>query len=195
MAITSEQVRAARALLRWEQRDLAEAARISLPSVKRLEGQEGALSPALKSVVAVKGALENKGIHFTCDTNYFTVALDREKYLLTNVYSSRAELFPDVAEWSEPISGTLDRPDLVGFDGDRKPVIVEVKSSLEDHAKLNNALEQLENYALQYGSRTAILVARSLPDTLPKMAHLNLLRRETRSLHSSTFQLLVFSLR
>ena len=34
-ALTSEQVRAARMLLRWEQRDLAEASGISLPSIQK----------------------------------------------------------------------------------------------------------------------------------------------------------------
>ena len=35
--LRSEVIRAARALLRWEQRDLAEASSISLPTIKRLE--------------------------------------------------------------------------------------------------------------------------------------------------------------
>jgi hypothetical protein len=42
--ITSEQVRAARALIRWEQRNLAETSKVSLPSIKRLETTPGALS-------------------------------------------------------------------------------------------------------------------------------------------------------
>src|SRR6516162_6763095 len=39
LSLTSEQVRAARMLLRWEQKDLAEASGVSLPSIKRLETQ------------------------------------------------------------------------------------------------------------------------------------------------------------
>ena len=35
--VTSEVIRAARALLRWDQRNLAEASSISLPTIKRLE--------------------------------------------------------------------------------------------------------------------------------------------------------------
>jgi len=41
--LTSEQVRAARMLLRWDQRDLAEKSGVSLPSIKRLEGRPGAI--------------------------------------------------------------------------------------------------------------------------------------------------------
>ena len=37
LVISSELVRAARALLRWEQRDLAAASSVSLPTIKRLE--------------------------------------------------------------------------------------------------------------------------------------------------------------
>jgi hypothetical protein len=42
--ITNEQVCAARALLRWEQRGLDQAPGVSLPSVKRLETQRRALA-------------------------------------------------------------------------------------------------------------------------------------------------------
>ena len=37
LSITSELIRAARALLRWEQRHLAHASGVSLPTIKRLE--------------------------------------------------------------------------------------------------------------------------------------------------------------
>ena len=37
--VTSEQVQAARALLRWEQNDLAATLKVSLPSIKRLENR------------------------------------------------------------------------------------------------------------------------------------------------------------
>ena len=41
LSLSSELIRAARALLRWEQRDLSEASAISLPTIKRLESQPG----------------------------------------------------------------------------------------------------------------------------------------------------------
>jgi hypothetical protein len=42
-ALQSELVRAARALLRWEQRDLANASSVSLPTIKRLESKPGGI--------------------------------------------------------------------------------------------------------------------------------------------------------
>ncbi len=58
MTVTSEQIRAARALLRWEQKDLAEASKVSLPSIKRLEIQPGALAAQERTVAAIRAALE-----------------------------------------------------------------------------------------------------------------------------------------
>jgi len=64
MSLTSEQVRAARALLRWEQRDLADASGVSLPSVKRLETQPGELAAQERTIVELRKALEKAGIEF-----------------------------------------------------------------------------------------------------------------------------------
>jgi transcriptional regulator with XRE-family HTH domain len=63
--ITSEQIRAARAMIRWEQRDLADASGVSLPSVKRLETSPGPLAAQPKTSAALKSALELAGIEFT----------------------------------------------------------------------------------------------------------------------------------
>lgn len=64
MSLTSEQLRAARALLRWEQRDLADASGVSLPSVKRLETQPGSLAAQERTIAALRKALERAGIEF-----------------------------------------------------------------------------------------------------------------------------------
>lgn len=62
--ITSEQIRAARALLRWEQKDLAEASGVSLPSIKRLEGKPGVVSAHERTIDALKDAIEKAGVQF-----------------------------------------------------------------------------------------------------------------------------------
>jgi hypothetical protein len=62
--ITSEQVRAARALLRWEQRNLADASKVSLPSIKRLEISPGPLAAQARTVDAIRSALERGGVVF-----------------------------------------------------------------------------------------------------------------------------------
>jgi len=62
--LTSEQIRAARALLRMEQKDLAERSGVSLPTIKRLETQPGPLGAHGRTVDALRTALEAAGIIF-----------------------------------------------------------------------------------------------------------------------------------
>jgi predicted transcriptional regulator len=62
--LSSEQVRSARALIRWEQSDLATASGVSLPSIKRLETQRGQLAAQPRTVAAIRSALETAGVVF-----------------------------------------------------------------------------------------------------------------------------------
>lgn len=64
MAITSELIRAARALLRWEQRHLSDASSVSLPTIKRLEAKHGTLIAHGSTIAALRSALEKAGIEF-----------------------------------------------------------------------------------------------------------------------------------
>lgn len=63
--ISIEQIRAARGLLGWSQSQLAEAAGKSLPTIKRLEREDGE-GPAVSDDVrdAVQAALEKAGVEF-----------------------------------------------------------------------------------------------------------------------------------
>ena len=60
--ITSHQMRAARALLGIDQRELAELARLSLPTIQRMEASDGQVRGVVDTLVKVIGALENSGI-------------------------------------------------------------------------------------------------------------------------------------
>jgi len=57
-------IRAARALLRWDQRHLAEASSVSLPTIKQLESKSGALMAHASTATALKRALESAGVEF-----------------------------------------------------------------------------------------------------------------------------------
>jgi predicted transcriptional regulator len=65
VVLTSELIRAARALLRWQQRNLADASSVSLPTIKRLESRPGILTAHGSTVAALKRALEGAGVEFT----------------------------------------------------------------------------------------------------------------------------------
>jgi predicted transcriptional regulator len=60
--ITAAQIRAARALLGMDQRRLAEAAGLSLPTIQRMEGSAGQVRGNVESLVKVVEALEKAGI-------------------------------------------------------------------------------------------------------------------------------------
>jgi transcriptional regulator with XRE-family HTH domain len=62
--LTSEQIRAARMMLRWEQRELAERSGISLASIKRLETQPGPIGAYASTEEAIRSALEAAGVEF-----------------------------------------------------------------------------------------------------------------------------------
>jgi len=60
--ITAAQIRAARALLGMDQRTLAEAAGLSLPTIQRMEASDGQVRGNIDSVVKVVEALERAGV-------------------------------------------------------------------------------------------------------------------------------------
>ena len=60
--ITSAQMRAARALLGIDQRQLAEMARVSLPTIQRMEASDGQVRGIIDTLMKVIEALENEGI-------------------------------------------------------------------------------------------------------------------------------------
>jgi transcriptional regulator with XRE-family HTH domain len=62
--ITSDQLRGARALLRWDQKKLAALAQVSVETIKRLERAVGAISAHPLTVEALRKALETAGIVF-----------------------------------------------------------------------------------------------------------------------------------
>jgi predicted transcriptional regulator len=62
--LTSEQIRGARAMLRIEQRDLAEKAGVSLETVKRIERTPGVVSAYVATVDKLRSALEAAGVEF-----------------------------------------------------------------------------------------------------------------------------------
>lgn len=60
--ISAGQLRAARALLGWDQRQLAEAAGISVPTVQRMEASNGTVRANVDTLVKVVEALARAGI-------------------------------------------------------------------------------------------------------------------------------------
>jgi transcriptional regulator with XRE-family HTH domain len=63
-AITGRQIAAARTLIGLTQAELAHAANISVPTLKRMEASNGPASGLSNNVAAVRTALEAAGVEF-----------------------------------------------------------------------------------------------------------------------------------
>jgi DNA-binding XRE family transcriptional regulator len=64
LKVSIRQVKAARALLDWSQQQLALAADVSIPTIKRLEAQDGLLGGRSETGGKIRLALERAGIEF-----------------------------------------------------------------------------------------------------------------------------------
>ena len=62
--ITSAQIRAARALLRWSSTQLSDISGVGTATIKRLEVMDGVPSGQVRTLIAIKEALESAGVEF-----------------------------------------------------------------------------------------------------------------------------------
>lgn len=64
LKVSIRQVKAARALLGWSQEELALAAEVSIPTIKRLEASEGQLGGRSETSDKIREALQKAGVVF-----------------------------------------------------------------------------------------------------------------------------------
>ena len=64
LKVSIRQVKGARALLAWSQEQLAAEADVSIPTIKRLEAQDGPLGGRDETGIKIRSALEAAGIEF-----------------------------------------------------------------------------------------------------------------------------------
>ena len=62
--ISGRQLKAARALLGWEQRDLAKESGVAIGTVRRMESFDGEIGARTSTLSLVQRALENAGVDF-----------------------------------------------------------------------------------------------------------------------------------
>ena len=68
--VSAAEIKAARALLNWGQRELAAATGLSVPTIKRVESSQGAIRSTYTTVLAIQKALEEAGIEFIDDGGF-----------------------------------------------------------------------------------------------------------------------------
>lgn len=64
LKVSIRQIKAARALLDWSQEKLAQMAKVSVPTVKRLEAASGLLGGRVGTNQKLSAALETAGVEF-----------------------------------------------------------------------------------------------------------------------------------
>jgi transcriptional regulator with XRE-family HTH domain len=64
LKVSIRQIKAARALLAWSQEELAVAAQVSVPTIKRLEAGDGPLGGRSETNEKIRKALQVAGIQF-----------------------------------------------------------------------------------------------------------------------------------
>jgi transcriptional regulator with XRE-family HTH domain len=64
MGISSAQLRAARALLRWSALDLAKASKVGVATIRRVETIEGEIPVTAANEAALRATLESAGVEF-----------------------------------------------------------------------------------------------------------------------------------
>ncbi len=62
--LSTDQVRAARALLRWSAQQLADASGVGVATIRRMEVIDGVPSGQIRSLLAIQTALESAGVEF-----------------------------------------------------------------------------------------------------------------------------------
>lgn len=62
--ITSDQIRAARALLRWSAEELANKAQLGVATIRRIEADEGVPSSNARTLDILQKTLETAGVEF-----------------------------------------------------------------------------------------------------------------------------------
>jgi transcriptional regulator with XRE-family HTH domain len=67
--IAAAQIRAARALLGIDQRQLAELSKVSLPTIQRMEACEGTVKGSVDTLTKVVGAFDRAGVELIGDNS------------------------------------------------------------------------------------------------------------------------------
>ena len=75
----SGQIRAARGLLGWRQEQLAQAAKIGLATLQRIEQRDGLIQANFSTVLKIEKALQGAGIRFIDEAGSTGVELRHDK--------------------------------------------------------------------------------------------------------------------
>lgn len=105
--ITSQQMRAARALLNIDQRELAQLAGVSVPTIQRMEASKGQVGGVVGTLVKVINAIERAGVEIIGE-NASSLAMGRGVRLMETAAGRKP---------SHPVSMLFDQGEKDGLWG------------------------------------------------------------------------------
>jgi hypothetical protein len=65
--LSGKHIRAARGLVGWTQRELAQRAKVGLGTIRRMEDAEGPVSARTENIISVSAAFQRAGVEFLND--------------------------------------------------------------------------------------------------------------------------------
>ena len=77
--LTSDQIRVARALLRWSARELAQKSGVHITTVQRRERGDGPVGGMVQTLAKVQRALEDAGVDFIAQNGDPGVRLNKQR--------------------------------------------------------------------------------------------------------------------
>ncbi len=77
--LTSDQIRAARALLHWSARELAQSSGVHITTVQRMERGDGPVGGTVQTLAKVQRALEHAGVEFIAQNGGPGVRLNKRR--------------------------------------------------------------------------------------------------------------------
>ena len=77
--LTSDQIRVARALLRWSARELAQRSGVHITTVQRMERGDGLVGGMVQTLAKVQRALEDAGVEFTAQDGGPGVRMNKQR--------------------------------------------------------------------------------------------------------------------
>ena len=136
MTITGEQLRAARAMLGWEQTELAQRANVSVKTIKRLEAVFGPINA--RSNWSIQNALELAGIEFL-DAEDHGSRGDGIRFNKDRTAKLRRQLTEDVSRWLEVTLKAAVEKDEDLFERPAKEIVEIISAEIRD--KLTESIE------------------------------------------------------
>lgn len=138
MTMTGEQLRAARAMVRWDQTELAQRANVSLKTIKRLEAVSGPLDA--RSNWSIRSALELAGIEFL-DADDYRSRGDGVRFHKDRTAKLRRELVEEVSRWLEITLKMAVEKDEDVFERPAKEIVEIVSHEIRE--KLTESIDSL----------------------------------------------------